>query len=60
MCLNAHCHVKFMIWIAEIEIEYYHKVSSDAQIRPQGAEKQRSKVRVVVVGGGGDGGGGRS
>ena len=31
------------------EVEYYQKVSSDAQIWPQGAEKQQSKVNVVVV-----------
>ena len=28
------------------EVEYYQKVSSDAQIGPQGAEKQQSKVNV--------------
>ena len=28
------------------EIEYYQKVSSHAQIRPQGAEKQLRKVNV--------------
>ena len=38
------------IWIAEIE--YYEKMSSHAQIGPQGAEKQQSKVNVVVGGGG--------
>ena len=32
------------------DVEYYQKVSSDAQIWPQGAEKQQSKVNVVVVG----------
>ena len=31
------------------EIEYYQIVSSHAQIWPQGAEKQLSKVNVVVV-----------
>ena len=36
------------IWIPEIE--YYQIVSSHAQIRPQGAEKQ---LRKVNVGGGG-------
>ena len=36
------------LWISETE--YYQKVSSHAQIRPQGAEKQ---LRKVVVGGGG-------
>ena len=36
------------IWIAEIE--YYEKMSSHAQIGPQGAEKQLCQVRV---GGGG-------
>ena len=35
------------IWIPEIE--YYQKVSSHAQIRPQGAENQQMKVFVVVV-----------
>ena len=35
------------------EIEYYQKVSSHAQIRPQGAEKQLRKVNVVGGGGGG-------
>ena len=36
------------------EIEYYQKVSSHAQIGPQGAEKQLRKVRVGGwVGGGG-------
>ena len=34
------------------EIEYYQKVSSHAQIWPQGAEKQLSKVNVVGGGGG--------
>ena len=33
------------IWIAEIE--YYEKMSSHTQIRPQGAEKQLRKVWVV-------------
>ena len=33
------------IWIPETE--YYQKVSSHAQIRPQGAEKQLRKVNVV-------------
>ena len=28
------------------EVEYYQKVSSDAQILPQGAENQQSKVNV--------------
>ena len=37
------------IWIAEIE--YYEKMSSHAQIEPQGAEKQPGWV--YVVGGGG-------
>ena len=39
------------IWIAEIE--YYEKMSSHAQIGPQGAEKQLGRVRVGgwVVGG---------
>ena len=32
------------------EIGYYQKVSSHAQILPQGAEKQLRKVNVVVVG----------
>ena len=36
------------IWIPEIE--YYQKMSSHAQIGPQGAEKQQMKV--YVVGGG--------
>ena len=40
------------IWIPETE--YYQKVASHAQIRPQGAEKQLRKVRV---GGGWVGGG---
>ena len=35
------------------EIEFYQIVSSHAQISPQGAEKQLSKVRVVGGGGGG-------
>ena len=42
------------IWIAEIE--YCQKMSSHAQIGPQGAEKQLSKVNVGGwwwVGGGG-------
>ena len=34
------------------EIKNYQKVSSYAQIWPQGAEKQLSKVNVVVGGGG--------
>ena len=34
------------IWIPEIE--YYQKMFSHAQIGPQGAEKQQSKVNVVV------------
>ena len=45
------------IWIPETE--YYQKVASHAQIRPQGAEKQLRKVRVGGgwwVGGGGGGG----
>ena len=33
------------IWIPETE--YYQKVASHAQIRPQGAEKQLRKVNVV-------------
>ena len=36
------------IWIAEVE--YYQKMSSHAQIRPQGAEQQLSWVNVVLVG----------
>ena len=49
MCLNVHfCVKKNKIWIPEIE--YYQKVSSHAQIWPQGAEKQLIKVNV---GGGG-------
>ena len=36
------------------EIEYYQIVSSHAQIWPQGAEKQLSKVNVVGGGGGGE------
>ena len=36
------------------EIEYYQKLSSHAQIGPQGAENQQMKV--FVVGGGGGGG----
>ena len=49
-CLNVSlCALPRKIWIPEIE--YYLKVSSHAQIWPQGAEKQLSKVRVVVVGG---------
>ena len=46
------CAQRPQIWIPETE--YYQKVSSHAQIRPQGAEKQLRKV-VVVVGGGGGG-----
>ena len=38
------------IWIPETE--YYQRVSSHAQIGPQGAEKQLRKVNVVVGGGG--------
>ena len=34
------------IWIPEIEC--YQKMFSHAQIGPQGAEKQQSKVNVVV------------
>ena len=37
------------IWIPEIE--YCQKMPSHAQIGPQGAEKQLSKVNVVVGGG---------
>ena len=49
------CARRPQIWIPETE--YYQKVSSHAQIRPQGAEKQLRKVRVGggwwwVVGGG--------
>ena len=46
------------IWIPETE--YYQKVSSHAQIGPQGAEKQLRKVVVGGwwVGGGWVGGGG--
>ena len=51
MSLNVHNRVKFLcrpqIWIPEIE--YYQKMSSHAQIGPQGAEKEQSKV---LVGGG--------
>ena len=52
MGLNAHCLIKFVCrpQIKIPEVEYYQKVSSDAQISPQGAEKQPSKVNV------GDGG----
>ena len=42
------CARRPQIWIPETE--YYQKVSSHAQIGPQGAEKQ---LRKVVVGGGG-------
>ena len=49
---SAHCRILLrtgpQIWIPETE--YYQKVSSHAQIRPQGAEKQLSKVNVVVGG----------
>jgi len=49
------CATRPQIWIPETE--YYQKVSSHAQIGPQGAEKQLRKVNVVggwwVVGGGG-------
>ena len=41
------CARRPQIWIPETE--YYQKVSSHAQIRPQGAEKQLRKVVVVVV-----------
>ena len=40
------CARRPQIWIPEAE--YYQKVSSHAQIRPQGAEKQLRKVRVGV------------
>ena len=36
------CASRYHIWIPEIE--YYQIVSSHAQIRPQGAEKQQSKM----------------
>ena len=45
------CVLRLQIKIPEIE--YYQKVSSHAQICPQGAEKQQSKVRVGGGGGGG-------
>ena len=48
------CARQYKIWTPEIE--YYQKLTSHAQIRPQGAEKQQSKVFVVVGGGGGGGG----
>ena len=37
-----YCARRAQIWIPEIE--YYQKVSSHAQIGPQGAEKQLRKV----------------
>ena len=37
-----YCARRAQIWISEIE--YYQKVSSHAQIGPQGAEKQQRKV----------------
>ena len=43
------CARRCKIWIPEIE--YYQIVSSHAQIWPQGAQKQLSKVNVVVGGG---------
>ena len=43
VCIAAFCCVRqYQIWIPEIE--YYQKMASNAQIRPQGAEKQQSKV----------------
>ena len=55
MCLNVHSYVIFVHrpQIKTPETEYYEKMSSHAQIWPQGDEKQRSKVNVVVVVGGG-------
>ena len=40
-----YCARRAQIWIPEIE--YYQKVSSHAQIGPQGAEKLLRKVNVV-------------
>ena len=51
MCLNVHCHV-ISVSRPQIKIpetEYYQKMSSHAQIRPQGAEKQLSKVKCVLM-----------
>ena len=50
MC-NAAWNSCGQIWIPEIE--YYQKMSSHAQIEPQGAEVMWVGGWVVVVGGGG-------
>ena len=45
VCIAALCCAwRPQIWIPETE--YYQKVASHAQIRPQGGEKQLRKVRV--------------
>ena len=51
MCLNVHCHV-ISVSRPQIKIpetEYYQKMSSHAQIRPQGAEKQFRKVIQLLL-----------
>ena len=50
-CILMRIAAQYSCQICIPEIEYYQKVSSHAQVWPQGAEKQLRKVNVVGGGG---------
>ena len=51
MCLNVHCHV-ISVSRPQIKIpetEYYQKMSSHAQIRPQGAKIECLNMQCSII-----------